>query len=81
MTLYWKVRRQAGGQSRENGDWPSLGSRSGFLGVSNIGVVAGPDVGAVPEPTTWAMMLLGFFFIGGTMRSAKRRQKVTVSYA
>ncbi|WP_232366778.1 PEPxxWA-CTERM sorting domain-containing protein [Alteripontixanthobacter muriae] len=37
--------------------------------------------GAVPEPTTWAMMLLGFGFIGGAMRSAKRRQKVTVSYA
>ncbi len=36
---------------------------------------------AVPEPTTWAMMLIGFGFIGGPMRSAKRRQKVTVSYA
>jgi PEP-CTERM motif len=38
-------------------------------------------IGAVPEPTTWAMMLLGFGFIGGAMRSAKRKQKVTVSYA
>lgn len=37
--------------------------------------------GAVPEPTTWAMMLIGFGFVGGAMRSAKRRQKVTVSYA
>ncbi|WP_082992669.1 PEPxxWA-CTERM sorting domain-containing protein [Erythrobacter sp. QSSC1-22B] len=37
--------------------------------------------GAVPEPSTWAMMLLGFGFVGGGMRSAKRRQKVTVSYA
>ncbi len=36
---------------------------------------------AVPEPGTWAMMLLGFGFVGGAMRSAKRRQKVTVSYA
>ena len=37
--------------------------------------------GAVPEPTTWAMMLIGFGAVGGAMRSAKRRKKVTVSYA
>lgn len=37
--------------------------------------------GAVPEPATWAMMLLGFGFVGGAIRSAKRRQKLTVSYA
>lgn len=37
--------------------------------------------GAVPEPATWALMLLGFGFVGGAMRSAKRRQNVTVSYA
>jgi PEP-CTERM motif len=36
---------------------------------------------AVPEPATWAMMLLGFGFVGGTLRSAKRRQKLTVTYA
>jgi hypothetical protein len=36
---------------------------------------------AVPEPATWAMMLLGFGFVGGVMRSAKRKQKVAVSYA
>lgn len=38
------------------------------------------DVPAVPEPSTWAMMLLGFGFVGGAMR-ARRRQKLTVSYA
>ena len=36
---------------------------------------------AVPEPAAWAMMLVGFGFVGGAMRSAKRRQKLTVSYA
>lgn len=35
---------------------------------------------AVPEPSTWAMMLIGFGAVGGAMRSAKRRQRVTVSY-
>ncbi|MGB7418040.1 MAG: PEPxxWA-CTERM sorting domain-containing protein [Erythrobacter sp.] len=39
------------------------------------------QTGAVPEPTTWAMMLLGFGFIGGAMRFARRGQKLTVSYA
>ncbi|WP_051137239.1 PEPxxWA-CTERM sorting domain-containing protein [Novosphingopyxis baekryungensis] len=36
--------------------------------------------GAVPEPATWALMLLGFGFVGGAMRQRKR-QNVSVSYA
>ena len=36
---------------------------------------------AVPEPATWAMMLLGFGFVGGAMRSAKRRRKLALSHA
>ena len=36
---------------------------------------------AVPEPSTWAMLLVGFFGIGGALRSVKRREKLTVSYA
>ena len=30
-------------------------------------------VSAVPEPSTWAMMLFGFILVGGTMRSRKKR--------
>ncbi|WEK41784.1 MAG: NF038122 family metalloprotease [Candidatus Sphingomonas colombiensis] len=30
----------------------------------------------VPEPSTWAMMILGFGFIGGAMRSRSRKTKV-----
>lgn len=37
--------------------------------------------GAVPEPATWAMMLLGFGFMGRALRLAKRRQRLNVSYA
>lgn len=33
---------------------------------------------AVPEPATWAMMILGFGFVGASMR---RRQSVRVSFA
>jgi hypothetical protein len=37
-------------------------------------------LGAVPEPGTWLLMILGFGAIGGMMR-ARKRQNVTVSYA
>lgn len=39
------------------------------------------EVSAVPELSTWAMMLLGLGLVGGAMRSAKRKQKLSVSYA
>ena len=34
--------------------------------------------GSVPEPSTWAMLLLGFFCVGGMMRA---RTRPSVSYA
>jgi hypothetical protein len=46
-------------------------------GSTTFNVVAA----AVPEPATWAMMIGGFGMVGGAMRSARRRQKVSVSYA
>lgn len=39
------------------------------------------SVSAVPEPSTWAMLMLGFGFIGGAMRSARRKRSITVSCA
>lgn len=35
----------------------------------------------VPEPSTWAMMILGFGLVGGALRSAKRKKNHAVSYA
>jgi hypothetical protein len=52
----------------------------------NFDVLAAPDYhmtsadiyaqfrSSVPEPDTWAMMILGFGFVGGAMRSARRGQ-------
>lgn len=51
--------------------------------ASNLvfGMAAQPDaMGAVPEPATWAFMILGFGAIGGAMRR-QRKATVKVSYA
>ena len=48
-----------------------IGGGGGFE-LDNI-VLNGTATGAVPEPATWAMMLVGFGAIGGALR---RRQKV-----
>jgi hypothetical protein len=53
----------------------------GFETTPGQAITATSAVAAVPEPATWAMMLFGFGFIGAMMRSAKRKQKVTLSYA
>ncbi len=61
-------------------------------GITNLGFTFVPgvndakqfrveSVSAVPEPATWAIMLFGFVFIGGAIRSAKRRQMFSASYA
>jgi hypothetical protein len=41
------------------------------------GISAEGATGAVPEPATWAMMIIGFGLVGCTMR---RKQRSTVSY-
>lgn len=37
------------------------------------------SVQAVPEPSTWALLILGFAAIGGAMRSARRKEALAVS--
>lgn len=54
------------------GGGPS-GARIEFLESSVDALTA-----AVPEPATWAMMVLGFTLVGGSLR---RRQRVSVSFA
>lgn len=50
-------------------------------GVSEfVTATATPVAAAVPEPTTWALMLLGFAAIGGAIRS-QRKAKVTTKVA
>jgi hypothetical protein len=44
--------------------------------VLNWSYPTGRPVGDLPEPATWAMMLLGFAGIGTAMRSKRRREQV-----
>lgn len=50
------------GQSDENGSNPGRGVQSATLAVGAV---------SVPEPATWAMMLLGFFGLGSMVRRRK----------
>jgi len=61
----------------------TLASGNYYLQISgNAGVDAGyggnlTTVGAVPEPATWAMMILGFGLAGAAMRRAGRAARVS----
>lgn len=48
----------------------------GLLNAATLSIVT--SGAAVPEPATWAMLLIGFGGLGGAMR---RRPRVTVAYA
>lgn len=51
------------------------GRRFGYTGtITSLASVF--EVAAVPEPASWAMMLVGFGAVGLAMRSAKRRSDV-----
>lgn len=60
------------GIQARGGGWQ--GSSDEAWGIDNfsvIGTVA--RQGAVPEPATWALMILGFGAIGGALRGSRRR--------
>lgn len=63
------------GNSFEAQQIQGAGNRTLTGSVSSASVTA-----AVPEPATWAMMLLGFGFVGSAMRR-RQRQTVRVNFA
>lgn len=53
-----------------------LASTQNAFEIDNVAIQA-----AIPEPGTWALMLLGFGFIGASMRSRRGRETTRVRYA
>jgi len=56
--------------------WTGVGGTTFCSPNGSCSTLGGPP-GGVPEPASWAMMLLGFGAIGGALRS----RKVTVRFA
>ncbi len=53
----------------------ALAPANGLSDSFKLRSVSVSNVAAVPEPATWAMMILGFGLIGGSIRSVRRKQK------
>ena len=56
-------------------------SSDGFIGNGLVTTFDTAAIGPVPEPGTWAMMILGFGVIGSAMRSARRKQTMRIRFA
>jgi Protein of unknown function (DUF642)/PEP-CTERM motif len=61
---------------------PTVVSFTNLTGGRNEGVLLDAiNVSAVPEPATWAQLLLGFAVLGGVLRFARRAKGVALSAA
>jgi hypothetical protein len=58
-------------------DWADSFPTSQANGQVLLNSITGGNVGGVPEPASWAMMIGGFGIVGATMR---RRRRMTVSF-
>jgi len=59
-------------------EWTSIGSSSGQFAFSNGGSTVFNYASAAPEPAAWAMMVIGFGFVGVALR---RRSRTSVKFA
>ncbi len=50
-------------------------------GITAGAPIVGPLAAPVPEPGTWAMLLVGFAFVGGAMRLSRQKRRLTVNFA
>jgi hypothetical protein len=52
----------------------TISSTNGFGSLTQLRIAPGVVAPAIPEPSTWAMMLLGFGAVGASMRRRRSRQ-------
>ncbi|HZC38082.1 MAG TPA: PEPxxWA-CTERM sorting domain-containing protein [Sphingomicrobium sp.] len=80
--IYGLVFTLSGGDSVDlwsNGNVPGTGLNYGVGvtdGTSVLDYASPVSLAAVPEPATWAMMLIGFGAIGLPLRAARRKRKL-----
>lgn len=64
-------------------EWASLTEVGGQAGVVRFTLTGGdinlPPTGGVPEPATWAMMLVGFGAMGAVMRRQRRHGRAAIA--
>lgn len=85
-TPQWQIEQLAIGAGLQGHDFllSVIGSdcqpsaHAGYVYLDGFGAVTPPPTSGVPEPATWAMMIMG---MGGIGYSLRRRQKVTFATA
>jgi hypothetical protein len=87
-TLLGTVNATGPGDGVDFVGWQTDGLRIGRVEIANstngsfvVAAQSGYFENAVPEPATWAFMLLGFGLVGGSMRAARRKQRLRVTFA
>ncbi len=65
LTAYWGINKFIVSDSIQ-------GQRNSFAGTFDVS----PAVAGVPEPSTWAMLILGFGGVGVMLRGLRRKQTV-----
>ena len=78
-STHWRQRAPTMDYVQETLDFISTGSTTLTFTSQDVNSPFGPVVGgvsvtAVPEPATWAMMLIGFGGLGAAMRVSRRKQ-------
>ena len=62
------------------GTFALFGGAEGVRQIASLEITSTAAAG-VPEPDSWALMIVGFGAIGAAMRQRRRRQTVRVTYA
>jgi von Hippel-Lindau disease tumor suppressor protein/PEP-CTERM motif-containing protein len=81
LTHPWLIVKSGSGDTNANGTGTLI---TGFIAETASGVGVTPDIaniGSVPEPSTWAMMILGFAGVGFMAYRRSRKSTMALSAA